>query len=172
MNLTTKRLWIKTLVAEDWHSVQAITTDFNNSDLCIYDMPLPVNDEDVKVLTQQWARSGLFFAVFLAETSKMIGYVCFHNDDGNYDLGYCFHSAHHGNGYALESCLAIMDELSRHNEVITFTASTALKNTPSCKLLYNLGFSLVGSEKLAFHKDAHGKDISFEGGIFVKRVTN
>ena len=38
------------------------------------------------------------------------------------------------------------------------------------KLLEKLGFVLTETESLSFHKDEHGKDIVFEGGIFIKKT--
>lgn len=57
--------------------------------------------------------------------------------------------------------------MAKDRNVTAFTAGTALKNTPSCKLLGKLGFALVGTETLSFHKDENGKDITFEGGNFI-----
>lgn len=166
MNIQTNRLLIKEIENEDWKNLKNIATDFKNSQYAIYDLPLPVEDEEIKTLTKQFADSHLFFAVFLRDTSTMIGYVCFHKDNENYDLGYCFHSDYHGCGYAFESCRAAMDYIKHTRNVKTFTAGTALKNIPSCKLLKKLGFVLSETEILSFNKDENGNDISFEGGNF------
>ena len=168
MQIHTDRLFIRNMTAEDWRSNQAIIQDFNQSNFHIYDMPLPEENDKVKALTGHWANSGLFFSVFLANTSEMIGYVCFHHDNGSYDLGYCFHSAYHGKGYAFESCTALMHYLAQTRDVTSFTASTALENTPSCHLLEHLGFTLQKTEQISFHKDSNGSDIFFHGGSFIK----
>lgn len=136
----------------------------------MYDLPLPIEDEDIKELTKHFAETHLFFAVFLKNTDEMIGYVCFHNNNENYDLGYCFHSNHHGNGYAFESCTKLMNCIMHKGIVKGFTAGTALENTPSCKLLKRLGFTLKQTESVSFHKDEYGNDIFFEGGIFIKCI--
>ena len=147
--------------------MQRIAADFRKSEYAIYDMPLPVEEQEIKALTRQFAQSHLFFAVMLDE--DMIGYVCFHEEDGNYDLGYCFHSDYQGKGYAYESCSALMEHVAKTRAPKAFTAGTALKNVPSCKLLGKLGFVLQGTETLSFHKDEEGNDIAFEGGLFVKQ---
>lgn len=165
MRLFTDRLWIRELTAEDWHSMKEIALDFRKSEYAAYDMPLPTEDSQIQALTERFAASGLFFAALLKDTGKMIGYVCFHEENGCYDLGYCFHSAHQGKGYALESCNAVMEELVRSRPVRGFTAGTALKNVPSCRLLGKLGFTLQGTEQLSFQEG-----IVFEGGNFVKPV--
>ena len=93
---------------------------------------------------------------------KKIGYVCFHKDAGKYDLGYCFLSAFHSNGYAYESVKALIDYFVQEYNATTFTAGTAIANIPSCKLLEKLGFECVSTEDLSFNKD-----FSFKGGNFI-----
>lgn len=166
MNIQTDRLLLRELVPEDWVQLREIALDFRKSKYAIYDMPLPVEYEETKSLAKQFAASHLFFAVCLKDTEKMIGYVCFHKDQESYDLGYCFHAKYHGNGYAFEGCKAALEFMQQNHRVKTLTAGTALKNTPSCKLLAKLGFTLTGTEMLSFHKDEKGNDILFEGGNF------
>lgn len=153
--MKTERLKIRPITPEDWYSLRMIAADFARSPYAVYDRPLPADDGALQALTRQFAASGLFFGVFLQEV--MIGYVCFHEQEGIYDLGYCFHSAYQGQGYAFESCKALMAALPAKG----FTAGTALANAPSRRLLEKLGFSLVGTETLSFRPG-----ITFEGGIF------
>ena len=166
--INTKNLLIRELIPEDWHEMQNIALDFQKSEYAIYDMPLPVRDVEIKSLTKQFAESHLFFAVMF--NGIMIGYVCFHEKDGIFDLGYCFHSDFQGKGYANEACSAIMEYIGKTRTIKAFTSGTALKNIPSCKLLEKLGFVLTETESLSFHKDEYGKDIVFEGGIFINRT--
>ena len=46
------------------------------------------------------------------------------------------------------------------------TAGTALKNTPSVRLLLSLGFRQTGAETVSFYQDEMGQDIVFEGGRY------
>lgn len=163
--IQTERLRIRRLLPEDWHSLQTIAADFARSPYVIYDRPLPTENAAIQKLTKQFADTGLWFAVMLPDSEVMIGYVCFHEDKGRYDLGYCFHSAYQGNGYTFESCSALMYHLEQYCDVKCFTAGTALKNTRSCRLLEKLGFSLQGTEMLSFHDG-----IVFEGGQFIKYI--
>lgn len=165
--MRTQRLFIRELQPEDWQAMQKIAADFAKSQYAIYDMPLPEENEKIKSLTEQFAGSQMFFSVMLENV--MIGYVCFHDANGNYDLGFCFHSAYQGKGFAFESCSAIMDYIAQKRQIKAFTAGTALKNVPACKLLKKLGFVLEKTETLSFHKDANGNAITFEGGIFSKK---
>lgn len=163
MYIETERLWIRALEPEDWKGLQAIAADFIRSPYAIYDQPLPTQDDAIQALTKQFADSGMWFVVTLPDSHEIIGYICFHLHKGSYDLGYCFHSAYQGKGYAYESCSALMAHLEQRGAE-SFTAGTALKNLPSRKLLERLGFALAGTEVVCFQKD-----MAFEGGRFVKR---
>lgn len=168
MTIKTDRLVIRNLAPGDWPGMQRIAEDFRRSEYVIYDMPLPVEEQAITDLTRRFADSGLFFAVFTRDLPDMIGYICFHNENGSFDLGYCFRSAYHRKGYAYESCAAMLDYMEQHHHVTAFTAGTALNNTPSRKLLEKLGFVLKETESVSFYKDESGNDIVFEGGNFVK----
>ena len=165
MRLETSRLFIRPLNESDWQEMQKVFIDFNNSKYAIYDMPLPTEDEESKALTKRFADSNLFFAVFLKESNDMIGYVCFHKDEDTYDLGYCFHSAYHSNGYAYESTDALIKYIATEYGATHFTAGTAIDNIPSCKLLEKLGFIWVSTETVSFDNT-----FSFQGGNFELHV--
>lgn len=165
MRLETSRLFIRRLNESDWQEIQKVFIDFNNSKYAIYDMPLPTEDEESKALTKRFADSNLFFAVFLKESNDMIGYVCFHKKGDKYDLGYCFHSAYHSNGYAYESTDALVKYFIDEYDATGFTAGTAIDNIPSCKLLEKLGFVRISTETVSFDNT-----FSFQGGNFEMKL--
>lgn len=101
----------------------------------------------------------------MKETNDMLGYVCFHKDQEVYDLGYCFHSAHHLKGYAYEATKALIEYFANEYGVTHFTAGTAIRNIPSCSLLKKLGFTCVSTEILSFDNV-----FSFQDGNFVLNV--
>lgn len=140
MQCKTERCLIRELVPDDWKFMQKIAVDFRKSKYAVYDMPLPVEDAEIIARTKQFAQTQMFYAVLLHDV--MIGYICFHEDHGMYDLGYCFHSDYQGKGYAFESCCAMMNYIFHERSINIFTAGTALENKPSCKLLEKLGFTL------------------------------
>ena len=105
----------------------------------------------------------MFFAICLGDT--VIGYSAFNIRENGHEIGYCFHSAHHGKGYAKEAFAALLSHLQEQG-FTRFSAGTALNNTPSVKLLSSLGFQLAGTEKVSFYKDVSGQDIVFDGGVF------
>ncbi|MBQ8514440.1 MAG: GNAT family N-acetyltransferase [Ruminococcus sp.] len=162
MKLETNRLYIRNLYEADWQKMKSIFIDFNNSKYAVYDVPLPIDDEETRALTKKFAESNLFFAVFLKESDNMLGYVCFHKDKDKYDLGYCFHSTYHLNGYAYESTKALIEYLVDEHNVVNFTAGAAIDNIPSCRLLEKLGFVCASIETISFNKA-----FAFQGGNFV-----
>ena len=166
MEIETSRLYIRDLYETDWVEMKEIFIDFNQSKYAAFDRPLPKDDDESKSLTKQFSDTGLFFAVHLLENSKMIGYVCFHKNGDSFDLGYCFHSAYHSNGYAYESVTALIEYFAKKHHVISFTAATAIENTPSCRLLERLGFAYVSTETVSFNEK-----FSFQSGNFALKIT-
>lgn len=161
MEIKTNRLSIRNLCGNDWIDMKNIFIDFNNSRYAVYDRPLPTEDNEVKALVNQFVNSNLFFAIRTLDTNKMIGYVCFHKDADKYDLGYCFHSAHHSKGYAYESVNVLIEYIAQVYSVSNFTAGTAIDNEPSCRLLEKLGFICISTEIVSFDNL-----LSFQGGNF------
>ncbi|MBQ1257720.1 MAG: GNAT family N-acetyltransferase [Clostridia bacterium] len=172
MMLKTERLTISRIQADDWKSIQAIWADFNASPLSQYDTPHNTDDADVQRRIARWAAFGgstehMFFAVCLE--NAVIGYVAFNIRENGHEIGYCFHSAYHGKGYAKESCLALFDYM-RALGIQKLMAGTGLSNTPSVALLKSLGFGLTETEKVSFYKDDKGNDIVFDGGVFERML--
>lgn len=165
MKIETSRLYIRSLYEADWQDMKRIFIDFNKSPYAVYDMPLPTSDEESKALTKKFADSKLFFAVRLKKSNEFLGYVCFHKDGDSYDLGYCFHSAYHSNGYAYESAKALIEYFVLNHGVTRFTAGTAIANKPSCRLLEKLGFICESTETVSFENT-----FSFQGGNFILNV--
>ncbi len=168
MLLKTERLTIRHIKAGDWESIKNLWQDFNVSALSKYDRSHITDDDDVRSRIARWAVANagtehMFFAVCLEKV--VIGYVSFNTRSNNYEIGYCFHSAYHGNGYAKESISALLKYLCTLG-ITKFTAGTAIDNTPSVALLKSLGFTLINTENVSFYKDINGRDIVFKGGIF------
>lgn len=165
MEIKTERLLIRKLTADDWADVKKIWEDFRVSEYAKYDVPHTSDDDEIRrqVENANIGKKHLCFAVCLED--EVIGYIDFHDTGSGYESGYCFHSDHHGKGYAKESYRALIGLFSDMG-VKKLTAGTAMKNIPSVRLLSSLGFQLVGTEKVSFYKDELGNDIYFEGGIF------
>ena len=172
MLLKTERLTIRHIVEDDWESIRDIWKSFNTTEFAQYDTPHNTDDEDVRIRISKWANANkgmehMFFAVCL--NAVVIGFIAFNIREDSYEIGYCFHVDYHGKGYAKESHMALFNYL-RTLGITKFTAGTAINNAPSVALLKSLGFKMIGTEKVSFYKDAQGKDIVFEGGIFERTM--
>lgn len=167
--ISTDRLLIRHVQASDWPAVRDIWAALAPLPNARYDKPHPTDPESVSARVTRWAgftRQGtehMFFAVCL--DGRMIGYFAFNQREHGHEVGYSFHPAYHGQGYAKEALSALLAHLQGLG-FTRFSAGCALNNTPSMKLLTGLGFKLVGTEKVSFYKDEQGQDIVFDGGIF------
>ena len=167
--LTTDRLLIRPIEETDWPAVRDIWAALAPLPMAQYDKPHNTDPENVRARVARWAdftrqdTAHMFFAVCLVDA--VIGYFAFNQREHGHEVGYSFHPAYHGKGYAKEALAALLSHL--HGMGLThFSAGTALNNTPSVRLLTSLGFRLVGTEQVSFYKDAQGNDIVFEGGIY------
>ena len=169
MQIRTERLLIRPTAAEDWPAVRNIWAALAPLPMAQYDKPHNTDPENVRARISRWAdftRRGtehMFFAVCLDDA--VIGYFAFNQRKTGYEVGYSFHPAHHGKGYAKEALTALLSHL-RSQGFARFSAGTALNNAPSVRLLTGLGFRLTGTEQVSFYKDEQGRDIVFDGGIF------
>ena len=172
MTIKTERLLIRPVEAEDWRDFQAIWEDYSRSPYARLDQPCNTEPEAVQAQIARWAAeedpARRCLAVCLGE--RVIGYlVCFLQEDGSYELGYCFHSAFHRRGYARQSLTAVLEAL-RGEGVKRVLAGTGMENLPSVGLLRSLGFQLTRTEPVSFYRDAQGAPIYFEGGWFEKQL--
>ena len=168
MLIKTERLTIRHIVENDWKSIKEIWKNFKLSEFAQYDMPHNTDDEDVRERISKWANFNtgtehMFFAICINDI--IIGYIAFNIREDSHEIGYCFHSAYHGKGYAKESHRALFDYMKGIN-ITKFVARTAIDNKPSVALLKSLGFKMISTESVSFYKDEKENDIIFEGGIF------
>ena len=169
--MKTDRLTIRFIEEEDWQSIQSIWMNFKKSEYVYYDTYKDTDSENVKNKIAKWAdatRKGkdhIFFVSCLED--EVIGFTSMNIRPDGYEIGYGFLDKYQGKGYAKESLIAILNYMKSIGAK-KIHAGTALKNTPSVRLLSSLGFELIETEQLSFHKDSRGNDIYFEGGNFEK----
>lgn len=174
MVLKTRRLTVRPVAESDWRDIKRIWESFQASAYACYDKPNCTEDGAVRQRIARWAEANrgmehVFFAVCLGQ--RVIGYIACNKREDGYELGYCFHSDDHGNGYAGESHRAVLAWLHSLG-VKSVYAGTALANTPSVALLRSLGFRLTDTEKVSFYQDGQGNPILFDGGIFRLNLDN
>ena len=166
--IQTERLSIRRVQAGDWQAIQTVWKEVAKTAYARYDNPKDTADQAVQPRIERWASFAgstehMFFAVVLADA--VIGYIALNQRGRSHEIGYCFHPAYHGNGYAKESISAVLRAVKSMG-IDCVTAGTALENAPSVRLLTSLGFRLAGTEKVSFYQDAQGNAIVFDGGIY------
>lgn len=166
--IRTKRLLLRRETLADKESIRAIWSALAQTNFAQYDRPNPLDEDTVSRRAEKWdscknSMEHMFYVVCLGE--DVIGFTALNRTDGGYELGYSFRPDKHGHGYARESINALLNKM-RLLGIKQITAGTALKNTPSVRLLNALGFALTGTEKVSFYQDENGQDIFFDGGIF------
>jgi ribosomal-protein-alanine N-acetyltransferase len=166
--IKTDRLIIRNFTPDDWKDLQEIVIDKEASEYAIYDHQFPTSENEVKVITEWFSKGDNFLSVYEMTINKVIRYVSLNGkSDKKRDLGYCFHSAYQGKGYATEACVAVINYAFNTLNVESITSGTANLNYPSRKLLDKLGFCKVGEGVSSFRKNAEGKPIEFISSTFI-----
>ena len=152
MYIETPRMIIRDFIPEDAANLQEILGDDETMKNCepAYDF-----EKTEKFLTSFCiGRKGAVAAVH-KERSKMIGYILFNEiDEGIYELGWIFNRSFWRQGYAYESCKAVIDyafgELKAHK-----VFAETIDAVKSVGLMKKLGMNL---ESIQTHQteDTHG----------------
>lgn len=168
MQFNTNRLTIRNVIYADWHDILEIWKSLKDSPFAKYDKPTDISEPAVRERIAKWSSAidnpdHQFFSVILNE--RIIGYVAFNIRSDGYEIGYSFHKAFHGMGYAKESILELLNYM-KNAGVKKIIARTALENTPSVNLLNSIGFSLIDTEQVSFYKMKMAR-ILFSQAVFL-----
>ena len=112
-----------------------------------------------------------FHAVVLKETNRVIGNAWFAPGEWEtWELGYVFHDAYWGRGYAAEACRALLAEGFANWGVRRVIAMCNPENVASWRLLERLGFSREGHlrQNVFFLPDENGQPLwqdTYEYGL-------
>ena len=161
MHIETKRMVIRIFTPEDTSDLHDIFGDDKTMEYCgsAYDY-----EKTEKFLASFCMdRNGAVAAVH-KKSGKMIGYILFNEfDEGVYEMGWIFNRSYWRQGYAYESCKAVIDyaftSLNAHK--IFAEAIDAVK---SVNLMKKLGMQLEGIQR-SQTKDIHSNwaDMYFYG---------
>ena len=161
MNIETPRMIIRDFTPEDAADLQEIFGDDETMKNCepAYDF------EKTKEFLTSFCigRKGAVAAVH-KESNKVIGYILFNDaDEGVYEMGWIYNRSFWRQGYAYESCKAVIDyafeELKAHK-----VFAEAIDTVKSVSLMRKLGMQLEGIQR-SQTKDNHGNwaDLYFYG---------
>lgn len=166
--IKTNRLEIRNFVIDDFRDLQEIIISKESSEYAVYDHEFPTSDNEVKGITDRFAKGNKFLAVSELSLNKVIGYVCLNGEnDKELDLGFCFNSVFNGKGYATEACIAVINYAFNTLCVERLVSGTANLNYPSCRLLNRLGFSKTSESTHSFRNTPEGDPIEFIGSSFL-----
>ena len=161
MNIETPRMLIRDFIPEDAADLHEIFGDDETMKNCepAYDF------EKTKGFLTSFCigRKGAVAAVH-KESNKVIGYILFNDaDEGVYEMGWIYNRSFWRQGYAYESCKAVIDyafaELNAHK-----VFAEAIDTMKSVSLMQKLGMQLEGIQR-SQTKDNHGNwaDLYFYG---------
>lgn len=103
-----------------------------------------------------------FHAVVLKETGRVIGNLTFFPQGYDaWELGYVFHDAVWGHGYATEACMALLTEAFAREDVHRVIAMCNPENTASWRLMERLGMRREGHlrRNIWFSRDEAGQPL-------------
>ena len=170
IDIATRRLYIRNVLGEDWPKLKELFQDRAASEYAVYEKPMPLDDESVKLFCEWYAQGDGFLAVLDNVSGRMVGFVSVERETGGKsgDMSYCVHSDFQRKGYAREMCDAMIGYCFHRLNLDVISASTAVNNIPSMKLLLRLGFEKAGDGISYYNKGADGRPVEFVSSTFVR----
>ena len=161
MYIETERMIIRDFIPEDAADLHGIFGDEETMLSCepAYDFEKTEKFLNVFCIGQNGAVAGVH-----KESGKMMGYILFNEfDEGVYEMGWIYNRNYWRQGYAYESCKAVINyafgELKAHK-----IFAEAIDTVKSVELMKKLGMQLEGIQR-SQTKDNHGAwaDLYFYG---------
>lgn len=161
MYLETDRLRIRDFKLSDIDDLYEI---FSDDEVMEYIEPVYDRNKTLNFLKEFCIEHKGAFACVNKENEKVIGYIIFNEyEDKVYELGWIFNKEYWRNGYAYESCDAVIKYAFSEMKIHKIFAET-IDNTKSVNLMKKLGMQLEGVQK-SHTIDNHGnwKDVYLYG---------
>lgn len=147
VTIETERLRIRNFVADDWRGLQEVIVHYQASDSAKYEPAWPASPEEIQSITSWFATGDDYLCVCLKPNDAVIGFVAVEpradREQRVHNLGYIFHPAYQGHGYALEGCRAVMAHLFEQLGAAAILTGTHPENEASIRLLLKLGLKQV-----------------------------
>lgn len=170
MFLETPRMMIRDFVPEDAADLQEILGDTETMKNC--EPAYELEKTRRFLLDFCIGRKGAVAAV-QKESGKVIGYILFHESgEGVYEMGWFFHRGFWRQGYAYESCSAVIDHAFGQRKAHKIFAET-IDTVKSVGLMQKLGMRLEGIQR-SQTRDRYGNwaDLYFYGLLEEERIMN
>lgn len=169
--IETERLTIRRFKSDDWKDFYEYVS---NEKVLKFEPYKPFSEEETKKEAIRRTTDPAFWAVCLKENNKLIGNIYFAKGNFNtWEIGYVFNLNYWGNGYATESCKALMNYAFKDLKARRIIAKCDPKNPNSWTLLERLTMRREGhlKESVYFFKDENDNPIwkdTYEYGILEK----
>lgn len=147
ITIETDRLQIRNFTANDWPGLQAVISHYQASASAQYEAPWPTSSKEIQDITTWFAGGDEYLCVALKATDTIIGLLAIErrkDKEGQvHNLGYIFHPAYQGQGYATEGCRAVMRYLFNQLAATAIHTGTHPANGASVRLLTKLGLQRI-----------------------------
>ena len=144
-HIETQRLRIRSFQPDDWQAVYDYTSD---PDVMMYIPEGPFTPEQAKAfVADNMGEQAHFVAVLLKTDDVLVGHMEFHPwfASQTYEIGWVFNRVYHGQGYATEAAMALLQYGFETLNLHRIIATTQPENVASCRVM----------EKLGMRREAH-----------------
>ena len=144
VNIESSRLLIRNFLLDDARDLYEI---LGNEDVMKYSETAYSFEKTVEFLNDFCIKKTGALAVVHKESSKVIGYILFHEmDEDVYEMGWFFNKNYWRKGYAYESCKALVDYAFNSLNAYKIFAET-IDHVKSVNLMKKLGMKLEEIQK-------------------------
>ena len=155
--IETNRLLIRNFNEGDWPAFREVIVAYQASDSAKYEPAWPTSAEEMQSMTKWFAGGDDFLCVALKATGVVIGMLAIERrkarEDHARNLGYIFHPAYYGHGYATEGCRAIMQFVFNELGAEAILTGTNPANEASVRLLMRMGLKRINEGEFTMSRD-------------------
>jgi RimJ/RimL family protein N-acetyltransferase len=151
--IETQRLLIRPFEANDWRAVYSYMAD--PAVTAYLPEGLLTESQTREFVDRQLGEEAEAYAVILKAEDKQIGHMVYHPwfAPQTYEIGWVFHKAYHGQGYASEAAWALLrygfEELRLHRVIATCQP----ENIPSWRVMEKIGLRREGLFQKCIYRD-------------------
>jgi RimJ/RimL family protein N-acetyltransferase len=138
-NIETQRLRIRSFQYDDWQATYEYTSD---PDVMRYIPEGPFTPAQAQAfVADNMGEHARAVAVLLKAANRLIGHLVFHPwlAPQTYEIGWLFHSASHGHGYATEAAVALLHYGFEALHLHRIIATCQPENVASWRVMEKLG---------------------------------
>lgn len=157
--MESERLYIRPFAADDADDLYAY---LSRERVVRYEPYPPFTREQAAAEAARRAADPHFHAVVLKDSGRVIGNLYFAPGEfDTWELGYLFHDAYWGRGYAAEACRTLLTDALTRPHVHRVIALCNPENTASWRLMERLGMRREGTfiRNVWFSRDENGHPV-------------